>query len=520
MMSVLFDYDFETISYAAPWRRSIIDGVDRCVEHSRATRPATQPLTISVQQSLLNTRQFWGLTQVLHAAGLSYWIESCPRPCIYYGMDVIQGMNARVWIKAAPQSCRRTPASLVMLDGIPIPFIGAAPDRLIVGNRLGFDLGFAAAYWLALESEIEITDRDAHGRVSSGRSLLGRFGLQMNPPIRKYADLLSDLLFRLGIDPPRMARWPDARRFAVALTHDVDTPERRCPARSLLSRVCFDASTRRASYWALRAELRLRGPMEALLRPATRRREWDFAAYCRAEQGIGVRSAFYFSVVPRSAGHECDIDYDAASPRYRRLFRKLHRRGFEVGLHASYLTRLATPTLSWQADRLRAIAGCKVTGLRHHYLNLDRQNPFLTLNEAARAGLYYDTSIGFNDCAGLRAGTALPYFLPRDRSADTRPLVILPMSLADMHLPTEDLTCAEDTTLRHLDEIRDLGGLAVLNWHVGHWNSDPAWRESYRAACRYLSQADDVWIATPWQVAQWWTQRAEILSGRATGRRE
>jgi hypothetical protein len=246
--------------------------------------------------------------------------------------------------------------------------------------------------------------------------------------------------------------------------------------------------------------------------PTGKRYAWDFAEFCALERDSGLRSAFYFAVVRRHEGHPRDVCYDVRRARYRNLLRRLSAGGWEVGLHASYLTRFGTPSIEWQTNRLGALTGEPAGGIRHHYLHLDADDPLRTLAAHADAGLLYDASVGFSDGAGFRAGIALP-FKPYDaRMGQTRSFVELPMSIADMHLPREDRTAAVQAVARHLGIVRNLGGLAALNWHVGHWLSAPAWSESYRVACRMLADDSSVWVATPREIATWWLRRAEALA--------
>ena len=198
------------------------------------------------------------------------------------------------------------------------------------------------------------------------------------------------------------------------------------------------------------------------------------------------------------------MTYDASRRRYRSLFRYLTAGGWEVGVQASYLAGSDAALIRSQAGRLAELAGAGAVGVRHHYLRLDCDDPMRSLARHADAGLLYDATVGFNDCPGFRAGVALPYQLFDQDAGAVRPFVELPMTLADMHLPRDDSETAVAMILDHLETVRSLGGLAVLNWHVGHWESDPAWRAAYCAACRYVAEDADVWVAPAGDLARWY----------------
>jgi len=463
-------------------------------------------LTVLLDFDIDGPRTRYGVEQLLRVIGYRSVFVRHGHAMIYAGSDDSAGGRAAVWlaIEPADRTHEHRP-QVVESRGIPMVCWGDAPDVPVHGNRIQFDIARSTAFWLTLEGEHDAAQRDEHGRVLGPDSLPGTCGLLNKPPIHRYADLLGELLRERGVEVAPMPRWPNGARYAVALTHDVDLPERPSRGRVLLGEWWRGVPrSRREAYWDLRSTIRSCGFYNSCLAPATRRREWDFPLICDLERRHRLRSAFYFAVVHRDAGHRCDVTYDVRQRRYRRLFRRLRTDGWEVGLHASYRTRLGTPTIVEQMQTLGAAGSGPVAGVRHHYLQIDRTDPTRSLLEHSDADLMYDTSIGFNDCPGFRAGIALPY-RPYDADRmEARVFVELPMTLADMHLPRGDEAAAIQEVSDHLDRVRSLGGLAVLNWHVGHWHTDPAWRAAYVAACERLSHDGEAWIATPHEIARWW----------------
>lgn len=85
------------------------------------------------------------------------------------------------------------------------------------------------------------------------------------------------------------------------------------------------------------------------------------------------------------------------------------------------------------------------------------------------------------------------------------------MTLADMHLPTRDSAAAIERALAHLAIVREMGGMAVLNWHVGNWHSKPGWCESFKAICEVIRDDGTVWAPAPSQAADWWRYRSGQL---------
>lgn len=462
-------------------------------------------LEVHVQRQVDTPLTRYGIESLLRVMGArAKWCRGLT-PAIYYGSDSEIGGQAGVWVCPASDSERGSDAWTVSeIDGISVVFNGARPVRFWNGRRLEFDVFRATAFWLMLEGERSVGMRDAHGRVPS---LAGPAATDLNsrrPPVHAYAEMLRTGLERAIGGLEFGDRWPNGRRYAVAFTHDVDSPERRSRVPGLMRDIVLGGyRTRRESYWSLRTELRARGLREFCFAPPTKRRAWDFGKICALERDWGLRSAFYFAVIGRNEGHACDVVYDADRPRFRRLFRQMDAAGWEVGLQASYSAGSPPCQIVSQFDRLTTLSRLRASGVRHHYLRLDSVEPLQTLAAHADAGLSYDTSVGFNEIPGFRAGIALP-FRPFGACNGSGSFLELPMTIADMHLPRRDEAAAVAAVVGHLETVRSLGGLAVLNWHVGHWYSDPAWRAAYRAACEFVSSDSAAWSATPREICRWW----------------
>lgn len=489
------------------------------------------PLRVHFDHAIDDAERRYGLGQLLEILGLPHTWSTSRCSDIYYGDDLLYGRAARVWICPEPESNWRTRSpTLSIVDRVPVLHYGSAPTHLTDTNRVEFDLPLCAAYWLTLTSERRIWQRDAHSRVRAADSLLGRHDLLEKPPLHAYAILLADMLW--PADPPQglIPRWPAGKEWAVAITHDVDQPERNSPGRSFLREILFPRKiARRQAYYSLRAELSARGFYHTFFSSPRHRQEWDFARFCALERSAGIRSAFYFSVVDRALGHPCDVNYRAGLARFRREFTRLMRQNFEVGLHAAYGTRWNCPPSLTQKDRLVSLAGHQILGVRHHYLHLDPDDPMQTImahggvhlqpaafSRRSQRGFHYDSSIGFNDRCGFRAGIALP-FAPFHPAVGVSPdLIELPMTLADMHLPDDDREKAIHIVRSHLKAVRDLGGLAVLNWHIGSWESKPSWRAAFEAACELIGADSTVWCALPSQIASWWSERHNKIAAAST----
>jgi peptidoglycan/xylan/chitin deacetylase (PgdA/CDA1 family) len=147
----------------------------------------------------------------------------------------------------------------------------------------------------------------------------------------------------------------------------------------------------------------------------------------------------------------------------------------EIGLHASYTAADDSSQIERELRVLREL-GARVTGNRYHYLRVD---PHRNLRDVERADLLYDTTLGFPDAVGFRAGIARP-FRPWDVDRDA------PMDLVEIPLAVMDVTLAEARYLglspraawpeleRLLDWAAANGAAFAILWHPDRFDPPTA----------------------------------------------
>jgi peptidoglycan/xylan/chitin deacetylase (PgdA/CDA1 family) len=306
---------------------------------------------------------------------------------------------------------------------------------------------------------------DEHDRFRAASSCLD----PLDPPLER---LRRDL----GAEPPQ---WGGAR-FAVALTHDVDSPWKwtRTGVKGAAARAKADLARGR-----VRSGLReLRGLAGAPLHKASGTDPfWSFDRILADEQRSGASSTFFLL-----AEHAHELDGPAAEQYERlrpRLVETLQDAGAEVGLHGSYSAAEDPAQLAAEKESLEQLAG-SVKGQRYHFLRLD---PHRNLAQLEAVGFAYDSSLGFSDALGFRAGIAHP-FRPWDFEQEApRDLVEVPLAAMDVTLSAErylDLSAREaDERLRALlDWAEENGGGFAVLWHSEQYDSAllPGWDRLYK----------------------------------------
>jgi len=340
--------------------------------------------------------------------------------------------------------------------GDDVPYRADAWERLERGERPeGDDL--AEAFWHLARLEERGAARDGHGRFPASASALD----PLDPPLER-------LRARLGLAPPR---WGGAR-FAVALTHDVDRPWRWTP------RGIRNAAGRlRAHVLAGAGRDALREARGLAAIPAHRLRgtdpNWRFGRIVDLEARRGARSTFFVLAghAHREDGFAPEV-YDRLRPR---LVETLLEADAEVGLHGSYRTAEDAGRLAAEKEALEALAG-PVFGHRYHFLRVD---PEANLAPLADAGFRYDSTVGFADALGFRAGIAHPFRPWSEELGGPLPLVEIPLALMDTTLAEAQylgLTAAEaeGPALALLDHAAAQGGGFAVLWHTNRFDPPTA----------------------------------------------
>jgi peptidoglycan/xylan/chitin deacetylase (PgdA/CDA1 family) len=297
----------------------------------------------------------------------------------------------------------------------------------------------AAAFFHLARVEERGAERDRHGRFLAATSCLD----PLDPPVER-------LRRELGVEPPRYR----GARFAVALTHDVDVPWRwtRIGVRGAAARLKSHVRARRGGAALHEARGLARVPLHKVRGTDP---NWRFAEVAAEEASHDARSTFFLMA---GHGHRADgaapEEYDRLRPR---LVETLLDAGAEVGLHGSYLAADDLERLARERALLAQLDG-PLIGQRYHYLRVD---PHRNLAPLAGIGFRYDTSLGFPDALGFRAGIAHP-FRPWDFEHDR------PANLVEVPLAAMDATLAEERYAGLSADAAKPQVLALLDWAAEH----------------------------------------------------
>lgn len=299
--------------------------------------------------------------------------------------------------------------------------------------------------------------------------------------------------------------WPEGRRFAACLSHDVDSVQ-------LDSRYELARTVGLLSRNAIGLGKKLK-PIGSLVGLRKTPQRFDvFTPWVEAEQQFGFRSTFFFFPTHVRERHIIDNVYrwdDRTTYReetcpVREIARDLHRRGWEIGLHGSYLSPLSGDMLAEQKADVEKAIGETVVSSRQHNLHFDSAKTPALLE---KAGLLVDSTLGSNRDIGFRAGTSYPFQMWDAAARDWLRLVEIPLVLHDGALLRPDnldldLESAFTLCKTIIDRVAETRGVVTLLWHPDK-AALPDWFALYTRLLAYIHEQNG-WGASARDIHQWW----------------
>ena len=368
------------------------------------------------------------------------------------------------------------------------------------------------------ESGDRVVARIGYDLLSEVRTLLTSGQPVANaslPALDLHIAFLRDLISGCGIPLVEIPPVPQGYQFAACLTHDVDHPAVRHhkwdhTMYGFLYRAVFDSLRKTLSgqmplrdlfrNWA--AALKL--PFVHLGLAKDFWREFD-DRYLELEKGL--RSTFF--VIPFSNRPGNKSSGAAPSIRAARYgaqhiadaIRKLTAAGCEVGLHGIDAWMDSVKGRQ-ELDEIRRVTGAFEVGVRMHWLYYDQQSPVVL----EQAGAVYDSTIGYNQTVGYRAGTMQAY-----KPLTTNQLLELPLHIMDTSLfyPSHlGLSRQQATSLVRpmLDNAVRFGGTLTINWHDRSLAPERLWGEFYSDLIKDL-KSRGAWFSTASQATAWFRKR-------------
>jgi peptidoglycan/xylan/chitin deacetylase (PgdA/CDA1 family) len=431
------------------------------------------------------------------------------------------GQRASLDVAEKVGSCDQSSATpMLIADDMRIPIYADA----ITFDRKGFlfeeNSGLSAAY-VAMQANGDKVIRVGYDLFDEVEFLLVKGQPLENsriPTLELHIALLRKAIVEHGASVVEIPPIPDGYQFIACLTHDVDHPSIRLHR---LDHTMFGFVYRAtvgsfmAALWGRTSLQDLRKNWVAVLKMPFVYFGWakdfwnDFGAYAALEGE--VRSSFFVIPFKGRAGQQGARQapafrasgYGAADISSQ--IRDLLALGHEIGLHGIDAWNDVAKARE-ETDELRHITASRVMGVRMHWLYFDEQSPAIL----DRAGVDYDSSIGYNDAVGYRAGTAQVY-----KPLSAVELLELPLHIMDtaLFLPgRQNLSTSEAKKLvgEIVANAVRFGGVITVNWHDRSILPERLWAGFYSDLLQEL-RAQGAWLASARDTVRWFRKRRSAI---------
>jgi hypothetical protein len=329
---------------------------------------------------------------------------------------------------------------------LPIPFVSTRQQGPLFAIRgpdqidCSLDILASILFSLSRFEETLPVERDSHERFLSASSVAVQNDFSDRPVVDEYG-----LALELALKAVLPGWKPSLRNFCVKLSHDIDRVgipfSIKTAIGHLVKRRCFAATLRdtiapvsnvRPAY------------LEAVLSIANLSRQY------------GLHSAVYWKA---SKPGPWDDGYDPRDRTIIQVIEELAKRGVENGVHPGYETYLHPHRLAEEIAILKDLLPRQFLGGRQHYLRWSPQ----TWVDWENCGLAYDSTVGFSDRIGFRAGTCFPYrpwimSLNREARLLEVPLIVMDRVLLSIDRPV-------NAVLKLVNQCQRVGGVFTLLWH-------------------------------------------------------
>lgn len=231
----------------------------------------------------------------------------------------------------------------------------------------------------------------------------------------------------------------------------------------------------------------------------------EFDRYVEIEKGLG--STFFFIPSPNYPGTRDSApapNRRAAKYDVEKIKEQVHtlvEHGCEIGLHGIDAWQDSAKAQA-ELDRIRKVSDQSKTGVRMHWLYFSENSP----QALEQAGLSYDSTFGYNDAVGFRAGTSQVF-----RPIGAAELLELPLIIQDTALfypGRMRLTEAEATQAckQVMKSMARFGGTLVVNWHTRSLSPERLWGDFYTKLLNEMRGAR-VWFGTAQDIVTWFRRR-------------
>lgn len=323
----------------------------------------------------------------------------------------------------------------------------------------------------SLTEESLIKKRDEHGRFAAKFSE------------RKYIDrpIVSEQLVKKGVIKPS---YPEKKEFAVCITHDID--EIFLPIKNSIKQFAKNTLSLNINS----AFLNIRSIVNKKDNPF-----YNIHKLISIEKEFDANATYFFLALKN---HEKDFNYNLEE--VQDIIQDIIKSGSEIGLHGGHDAFLSHKKIIQEKEYLERVSGIKVIGYRNHYLKIKIPD---TWENLIKAGIKYDSTLGFYDKVGFRNGMCHPFYPYDEKKERHLNIMEIPLSVMDCSLNNYMGLNIEESfneVKEIIDRVHSINGVFTLLWHNTYFFDEQL--ELYRRILDYC-QNKNAWFTSCGDIYKW-----------------
>jgi hypothetical protein len=259
------------------------------------------------------------------------------------------------------------------------------------------DIIASGFYFLTCWHEYILSSRGIpKGRVDYKQSLQFRWDFTEIPVVDVYCRILYRIINLLLPEFIRDIHWNDTRSFAVSLSHDIDYWHYWTPHH------INDTYKYNVTSFYKRPLAALYKIIGHTLTKSLSNNPWKKINHIiKKEESFGIESTWF--LMAKDDYPDSRQNYISEISYKEQIYDLLSQK--DVALHGSPESAFDLSVLKAELNKLKEI-GFNPNGFRTHYLHFDYQTSFSILEQA---GIKYDSTLGYWENIGYRAGISLPF---------------------------------------------------------------------------------------------------------------
>jgi hypothetical protein len=367
--------------------------------------------------------------------------------------------------------------------------------------------------------EYQNSHRDQWGNWEASFSQDYIDGNLLKPWVDEEISKVSKLYLQEHKDITVIDKYPDGKRFALCLTHDVDSINHGFSVSILLRAFKRFAQCHNLSIDAV-IKILLKPIKTMLFTSKKQRQSLDLYRFIELEAKHGFKSTFYcFSeFLSRPCyydsfyGYQDLVYYKNSIMSFAEAIKDVINSGWDVGLHGSYNSYNSSNQLSFEKNSMERCINKEITHIRQHWMHFDIK---ATPMEQHKAGLVTDSTLGFNRHIGFRAGVCHPLNMWDYKENQSVDVLEVPQIIMDGALFfCNSLELDEPLAIKHcldlMDKVEKVGGVLTISWHPDHLNKR-VFFNTYKAILEEANR-NNAWGCSVSELHRNWTLYKEKLS--------